>query len=61
MYAALTIETADKIYSFPLPESGTTTNYPGSNGLKYEAIEVRKCIQNGMHYVLFGTKCSGNR
>ncbi|KAG8184944.1 hypothetical protein JTE90_011076 [Oedothorax gibbosus] len=48
MYAALTIETPDKTYNFPLQESETPTNYPGSNGLKYEAMEVRKCIQNGL-------------
>ncbi|GFX46138.1 trans-1,2-dihydrobenzene-1,2-diol dehydrogenase [Trichonephila clavipes] len=47
MYVATKIETKDKVYDFPLPEPVIPANYPNSTGLKYEAMEVRKCLQNG--------------
>ncbi|GBM08978.1 hypothetical protein AVEN_15603-1 [Araneus ventricosus] len=48
LYVATKIETKDGVVDFPLPKSTAFFNYPDSTGLAYEAIEVRKCIKNGM-------------
>lgn len=35
----------DVKYEFPLPDTVHPCNYPNSSALRYEAIEVRKCIK----------------
>lgn len=43
-----TIIVNGKTHEFKLPDVITPCNYVNSSGLRYEAIEVRRCIQNGL-------------
>jgi len=41
------IETNDKKYEFPLPDTIRPCNFVNSSGLRFEAMEVRDCIKKG--------------
>ena len=43
------LETSEKLWTFPLPESKTVPfNFHNSAGLGYEAQHVRECLQQGL-------------
>uniref|UniRef100_A0A2L2Y1H3 Trans-1,2-dihydrobenzene-1,2-diol dehydrogenase n=1 Tax=Parasteatoda tepidariorum TaxID=114398 RepID=A0A2L2Y1H3_PARTP len=41
------VETAEKTHEFPLPDAIRPFNCTNSSGLRYEAMEVRECLQKG--------------
>ncbi|KFM81497.1 Trans-1,2-dihydrobenzene-1,2-diol dehydrogenase, partial [Stegodyphus mimosarum] len=47
MWCPVIIETPEKTYEFPLPDTKTPCNFINSSGLRYEAIEVRECLKKG--------------
>ncbi|KAJ8947542.1 hypothetical protein NQ318_005021 [Aromia moschata] len=47
MWCPTTLNVNGDIKEFPLLEGGGAANYPKSVGLAYEAIEARKCINEG--------------
>ncbi|KAJ8947557.1 hypothetical protein NQ318_005037 [Aromia moschata] len=47
MWCPTTINVNGDIKEFPLLEGGGAANYPKSVGLAYEAMEARKCINEG--------------
>lgn len=50
-----TLITPDGTLNFPLPHVAAESkfNYPNSQGLSYEAQEIRECIKNGNSNKLF--------
>ncbi|XP_066293703.1 trans-1,2-dihydrobenzene-1,2-diol dehydrogenase-like [Branchiostoma lanceolatum] len=40
--------TPDRSHSFPLPRPEKPLNYFNSTGLRFEAMEVRRCLQDGL-------------
>ncbi|RWS28069.1 Trans-1:2-dihydrobenzene-1:2-diol dehydrogenase-like protein [Leptotrombidium deliense] len=38
----------NKVHEFPLPETVLPCNFQNSSGLRYEAMEVRRCLLNGI-------------
>lgn len=47
MWCATTIQTDDKTFDFPLPDTILPCNFINSSGLRYQAAEVRKCLKEG--------------
>lgn len=47
MWCPTAIETAGETFTFPLPDTIMPCNFKNSSGLRYEAMEVRKCINEG--------------
>lgn len=48
MWCATTIQTENETFNFPLPDTILPCNFTNSSGLRYEAIEVRKCLKAGL-------------
>ncbi|XP_051953679.1 dihydrodiol dehydrogenase, tandem duplicate 1 [Xyrauchen texanus] len=48
MHCPTTLEVNGKRTEFPLPEPGIALNFMNSTGLRYEAEEVRQCLQKGL-------------
>ncbi|KFM68063.1 Trans-1,2-dihydrobenzene-1,2-diol dehydrogenase, partial [Stegodyphus mimosarum] len=48
MWCPVIVETPEKTYEFPLPDTKAPCNYIHSSGLRYEAIEVRECLKKGV-------------
>lgn len=48
MWCSTTIEVSGETLNFPLPDTILPCNFKNSSGLRYEAMEVRKCIKEGM-------------
>ncbi|XP_063238848.1 trans-1,2-dihydrobenzene-1,2-diol dehydrogenase-like isoform X2 [Bacillus rossius redtenbacheri] len=40
--------TPSKTYEFPLPQITRRINFPNSEGMSYEAAEVRRCLKQGL-------------
>lgn len=47
MWCPTALEVNGKEMQFPLPEADMTLNFTNSTGLRYEAEEVRRCLQKG--------------
>lgn len=47
MWCATTVEVSGKTLNFPLPDTILPCHHINSSGLRYEAMEVRKCIKAG--------------
>lgn len=47
MWCATTIETPSETLNFSFPDTVLPCNFTNSSGLRYEAMEVRKCINEG--------------
>ena len=47
MWCPTVLEVNGKEMQFPLPEADMTLNFTNSTGLRYEAEEVRRCLQKG--------------
>ncbi|KAM8750030.1 trans-1,2-dihydrobenzene-1,2-diol dehydrogenase-like [Acanthopagrus latus] len=48
MWCPTVLEVNGKEMQFPLPEADMTLNFTNSTGLRYEAEEVRRCLQKGL-------------
>ncbi|XP_067245575.1 dihydrodiol dehydrogenase, tandem duplicate 1 [Chanodichthys erythropterus] len=48
MHCPTTLEVNGKKTEFPLPEPALPLNFENSTGLRYEAEEVRRCLQKGL-------------
>lgn len=48
MWCPTALEVNGKEMQFPLPEADMTLNFTNSTGLRYEAEEVRRCLQKGL-------------
>ncbi|XP_054714004.1 trans-1,2-dihydrobenzene-1,2-diol dehydrogenase-like [Uloborus diversus] len=47
MWCPTVIQTPNEVLEFPLPDTIAPCNFENSSGLRFEAMEVRKCIQKG--------------
>jgi len=47
MWCPTSMEINGENHEFPLPDTILPCNFNNSSGLRYEAMEVRKCIKNG--------------
>ncbi|XP_056334232.1 dihydrodiol dehydrogenase, tandem duplicate 1 [Danio aesculapii] len=48
MHCPTTLEVNGQKSEFPLPDPHLPLNFPNSTGLRYEAEEVRRCMQKGL-------------
>ena len=48
MWCTDKVELHGKMKHFPFPDTVVPCNFLNSSGLRYEAVEVRKCLQNGL-------------